>query len=148
MSLVTVRNGLVETLKDSGKWTAAEISTCDFGLMTTSACCIILQPGPGTQIEPLALMGGDMVRGSVVRWEIAGMLFVKDPGNPTCLLGALWTACDDILAAVHRDDTLNGAAQVSGVTAISRPSIDSFVSDGSTDWGYISFTVRAEDFLV
>jgi hypothetical protein len=148
MSLATIRNGLVETLKDSGKWSAAEISTCDFGLMTTSASCVILQPGPGTQIEPLSLMGGDNVRGLRVTWEMSGMVFVKDPGAPTCLLGSLWTACDDILGAVHRDDTLNGAAQVAMVSAISRPSLDSFVTDGSTDWGYIAFTVRAEEFLV
>ena len=148
MSLATVRNGLVTTIVGGGKWSSCEVSTCDFGLMTTSASCVILQPGPGTQIEPLTLMGGDAVRGLRVIWELSGMVFVKDPGAPTCLLGALWTACDDILEAVHRDDTLNGAAQVAMVSAISRPSPDSFVTDGSTDWGYISFTVRAEEFLV
>jgi len=148
MSLVLIRNGLVQTIKDAGHWNAAEISTCDFGIMNLSASCVVLQPGGGTQIEPLTLMGGDSVRGNRITWEIAGMVFVKDPGSPTCLLGSLWTACDDILASVHRDDTLNGAAQVAGITMISRPSMDSFVTDGNTDWGYIQFAVRAEEFLV
>ena len=148
MSMVAMRNGLVTTIVGGGKWSSCEVSACDFGIMNLSASCVVLQPGGGTQIEPLTLMGGDNVRGDRVVWEIAGMVFVKDPGNPTCLLGSLWTACDDIFASVHRDDTLNGAAQVAGITMISRPSMDSFVTDGNVDWGYIQFAVRAEEFLV
>jgi hypothetical protein len=147
MSLATIRNGLVATIIGGGKYSSCEVSTCDFGVMNLSASCVILQPGPGTMIEPLTMMGGDNVRGNRITWDIAGMVLVKDPGNPTCLLGALWTACDDIYNSVHRDDTLNGTAQVSSVVSISRPSMDSFITDGNVDWGYINFSVRAEEFL-
>jgi hypothetical protein len=68
---------------------------------------------------------------------------VKDKGDPRALLGDLWTMCDDIVDAIHADDTLNGAAMTSNITLLSRPSIDSFVNDGNTDWGYITFALEA-----
>jgi hypothetical protein len=147
MSLAAIRNGLVATIIGAGKWSASQVSTCDFGIMNLSASCVVLQPGAGTQIEPLTLMGGDNVRGNRIVWEIAGMVLVKDPGNPLSLLSSMWTACDDIYASVHADDTLGGAAQVAGIVNISRPSMDSFITDGNVDWGYINFAVRAEEFL-
>jgi len=146
MSLANIRDGLVATIIAGSKFLPSEVSASDFGIMTTSASCVVLAPGPGTMVEPLTLMGGDKVRGNRKTWEIAGMVIVKDPGNPTCLLGALWTACDDIYASVHRDDTLNGAAQAATVTRISRPSMDAFISDGNVDWGYINFSVTAEEW--
>ena len=145
MSLVSIRNGLVTTIQNYGKWTAAEISASDFGIMNTSASCVVLQPGAGTTIAPISI-GTHTIRSKTKTWSITGMVFVKDPGNAKTMLGNLWTACDDIYESVNSDDTLNGSCDAAMITAISRPSVDTFVTDGNIDWGYITFEVVAEEY--
>ena len=145
MSLQTIRDGLVTTIVGQGKWAASQISSCDFGLMDLSASCVILQPGPGTSITPIAL-GTNTVRDKAKNWDISGMVFVKDEGNPETLLSRMWIACDDIYDSVNADDTLNGTADAAMITRISRPSIDAFVTDGNTDWAFIEFSVAAVEY--
>jgi hypothetical protein len=147
MSLVAIRNGLVATIVDYGAWKSSEVSTCDFGIATLSGSCVVLQPGAGTVIEPITFMGADTVRGKKNIWEIAGIVMVKDPGDPTAFLGRLWTACDDIYASINSDDTLDGAAVAAMIRTISRPSIDAFIDAGGTVFGYITFTVKAEEIV-
>ena len=147
MSLVAIRNGLVATIVDYGAWTAAQVSTCDFGIATTSGSCVVLQPGAGTVIEPITFMGVDTVRGKRNIWEISGIVMVKDRGDPTAFLGALWTACDDIYASVNSDDTFDSTAIAGMIRTISRPSIDSFIDAGGVIFGFITFTVRAEEVV-
>ena len=147
MGIVAIRNGLVETIQNYGKWGASQISTCDFGIAESFASCVVLQPGPGSTFEPITFMGVDTVRAKRNIWEIAGVVLVKDPGNPTAFLGNLWTACDDIYNSVNADDTLNGAAMAAMVTAISRPSMDAFIDTGDNIFGFISFTVRAQEVI-
>jgi len=150
MSIQTVRNGLVATIQAYGKWSATEISACDFGICAFSGSAVILQPGPNTMITPIAYgtMGesSNPSRQKVVEYDIAGIVMVKDPGDPTAFLGSLWTAVDDIYNSVNSDDTLNGTACAANITNISRPSIDAFLNDGNTDYGFITFGVRAEVF--
>jgi hypothetical protein len=70
---------------------------------------------------------------------------VKDKGDPRALLGNLWQMCDDIYESIHSDTTLDGKAEASHITLMSRPSIDSFITDGEVDWGYITFAVEATE---
>jgi len=145
MSLAAIRNGLVETIQNYGRFSASQISTCDFGIAESCASCVVLQPGPGSVFEPITLMGGDSVRAKRNLWEISGVVMVKDPGDPRVLLGNLWTACDDIYNSVNADDTLGGAADAAMITSISRPSIDAFIDAGGVVLGFITFTVRAQE---
>jgi len=146
MSITSIRDGLIETIASYGKWTKDEISACDFGIANFSGSCVILQPGPGNVIEPRSYGGGSTCGAAREKnrvWDIAGVVMVKDPGDPTAFLGAMWTAVDDIFNSINHDDTLNGTAEVATLRTISRPSIDAFFTDGNVDWGYITFSVEA-----
>jgi hypothetical protein len=145
MSLAAIRNGLVETIQNYGKWSSSQVSTCDFGIAEACASCVVLQPGPGSVFEPITYMGGDSVRAKRNLWDISGVVMVKDPGDPTALLGNLWTACDDIYNSINSDDTLGGAADAAMVISISRPGIDAFIDSGNNVYGFITFTVRAQE---
>ena len=108
MSIVGMRNGLVTTFQTYGKFAASQVSASDFGIIEMSACAIVLQPGPNSVITPLLFQSVDS-RGKQIEWEIYGMGFVKDQGNPKALLGNLWVMVDDIYDSVNSDDTLNGS---------------------------------------
>ena len=148
MSLQNIRDGVLANLLASGKWDAGELSGCDFGITEFSASCVIIQPGPNTRFYPIAGLGRSTcgsTRAKRKEWTIAGIGMVKDKGKPQDLLGKLWQICDDIVDAIDADDTLEGNAMTSHITLLSRPSIDSFVSDGETDWGYITFALEATE---
>ena len=148
MTLQTIRDGLIATIVSQGKWNADQVSACDFGIATLSGSCVVLQPGPGSMVSPLAFgvsaCGGSRLKKKI--WDIAGMVLVKDPGTATDFLGKLWQACDDIYTSINADDTLNGAAQAANITMISRPSIDSFIAGEGADFGFITFGVIAEEY--
>lgn len=148
MSLAAMRDGVLSNLLASGKWDSTELSGCDFGVAEYSASCVIIQPGPNSRFYPVAGLGRSACGSTRIKrkeWSIAGIGMVKDPGDPRALLAGLWTIADDIEGAVHADDTLNGAAMAAHITLMSRPSIDAFVSDGNTDWGYITFAIEATE---
>jgi hypothetical protein len=146
MSLVAIRNGLVQTIVDHGKWAASQVSTCDFGVVEFSASAVVLAPGPATTIRPLEFRGSASARAKEIEWDIAGFVFVKDPGDATAFLANLWTACDDIFNSVNRDDSLSGAAQAAHIATISRPDPDLFYTLNGHDYGVIRFAVKATDW--
>ena len=78
-------------------------------------------------------------------WEVFGILMVKDPGDAVTFLAKLWTGVDDIFNSVNADDSLDNTCEEAYISEISRPSIDAFISDGSVDWGFITFNVRATE---
>ena len=143
MSYQGVRNGLVATIQGGGKWSASQISTCDFGIVEICASAIILTPGPNTTIRPAEFQSAASTRSKEIRWQIAGLIFVKDPGDPTAWLGNLWTAYDDIFTSVDRDDSLNGQAFEAHISTISRPDPDAFYRLNSVDYAVIKFSVEA-----
>jgi len=148
MSMSDIKDGLMAVLLDSGKWDAGEISSCDFGVTEFSASCVIIQPGPNSRFYVEAGLGRSACGSTRMKrreWTISGIGMVKDQGDPRALLGNLWTMCDDLYDAINADDTLNGKAMASHITLMSRPSIDSFVNDGNTDWGYITFALEATE---
>lgn len=148
MTLIGIRNGLIATVVAQGKWAASEISSCDFGIATLCASCVVLQPGPGTVITPTAI--GTAACGGTTRktkeWDITGMVLVKDPGDATTFLGELWTACDDIFTSIDADTTLDNSCDESYLSTISRPSLDAFIEGEGTDFGFITFNVRATEY--
>ena len=145
MSIIAIRNGLVATIQAHGKWAASEISTCDLGISELCASMVFLQPARAA-ISPLTMMAGDNVRQKMRTYSIFGLVLVKDQGDPTKLLENMWVATDDIFDSVNRDDTLSGAACAAYIAEISRPSIDSFLSNGAHDFGYLTFRVDAQIF--
>lgn len=148
MSLQNIRDGVIANLLASGKWDQSELSSCDFGITEFSASCVIIQPGPNTRFYPIAGLGRSTcgsTRTKRKEWTIAGIGMVKDQGDPRALLGDLWTMCDHLVDALDADDTLDGNAMASHITLLSRPSIDSFISDGETDWGFITFALEATE---
>ena len=147
MSYAGIRNGLVTTIQGGNKWAASQISTCDFGIVELSASAVVLAPGAGTTIRPLEFQGSASVRTKEVSWDIAGYVFVKDPGNSLDMLDRLWTAADDILTSVNRDDSLNGAAQAAHIRSISRPDPDTFYRLNDVDYGVIRFAVTATEWV-
>lgn len=151
MTIQTVRNGLIATIVAAGKWQPSEISACDFGVATFSGSSIVLQPGPNSRIRPIAdgsmTMSGCAARTKERTHDISGIVMVKDPGDPTLLLGLLWQAADDIFASVNLDDTLNNTCEAAYISSISRPSIDSFITSGDVDFGFITFSVAATEYV-
>ena len=145
MTIAAARDGLVTTIQNYGKWSASQISTCDFGIAEFCASSVILAPGGGTSIEPLTMMQAN-VRDKRVVWDMAGWVLVKDPGNPLAFLSRIWTAVDDIYGSVNSDDTLAGAVHAARVNRVSRPSMDTFIDMGGVDFAVIEFNVQAEEF--
>lgn len=143
MTIQTARNGLVATIQNFGKWSASQISTCDFGIAELSASTVVIQPGANSMMEPLSMRSSGSTTKKGVAWDMTGVVLVKDPGDPRVLLGSLWTAVDDIFDSVNSDDTFGGAVEEAHITGISRPGIDSFFTTGDVDFGYITFGVRA-----
>lgn len=143
MSLSALKDGALQTLVNGGHWTSTEVSGCDFGIATRSASAVILQPGPNSNFRRLSM--GDPTDKYQI-WNIAGIVMIKRPSDSTQLLNMVWQACDDIYDTFDGDDTLNGAACTALVTQISRPSIDSFISDGATDWAWVEFIIQAEEY--
>ena len=143
MTLSNIRTGLVTTIVDFGKWSGTEVSACDFGIMDSSASCVLLQPGPGTAIVA-ATYGTNTVRDKIRNWNIDGFVFIKDPGDATALRSNIWTAVDDIYNSVNSDDTLNGTSDGAMITTIGlRPEM---LTDGTIDWAVIEFGVIAQEY--
>ena len=148
MSLSEIKNGVMANLLASGHWDAGEISSCDFGITEFSASCVIIQPGPNSRFYVEGGLGRSTCGSTRIKrkeWTIVGIGMVKDRGDPRALLGDLWTMCDHIYDSIDADDTLDGKCMASNITLMSRPSIDSFVNDGNTDWGYITFAIEATE---
>jgi hypothetical protein len=147
MSISNIRDGVIATLVAGGKFSPCQVSACDFGITEFNSCAVIIQPGPNTRFYPMAGMGSTCGTSRTKRreWTIAGIGLVKDRGDAKLLLGDLWTLCDDLYDSLNSDDTLDGSALASHITLMSRPSIDSFVTDGEIDWGYITFALEATE---
>ena len=145
MGIVTIRNGAVATIQAGGKWAASEISTCDLGISELCASMVFLQP-QRVAVTPLTMMGASMSRQKMRVYSLFGLVLVKDQGDPTKLLENMWVATDDIYDSINADDTLNGTACAAHIAEISRPSIDSFLSNGAHDFGYLSFRIDATVF--
>ena len=147
MSLVGMRNGLVTTFQTYGKYSASQISACDFGVIEMSTCAIVLQPGPNSTVTPNVFQTTD-TRGKLIEWEIYGVGLVKETGGDSrTLLGNLWTMADDIFNSVNSDDTLNNSVMAAYVTTISRPSVDSFIETGGALLGFLTFVVRGTEMV-
>jgi hypothetical protein len=139
-------DGTVATIAAYGKWSGSQISTCDFGIATLTGSVVVLQPGPGTVVKPLTMFasGAAKSRAKRITWDIAGTVLVKDPGDPRAFLGNIWTGMSDIYNSINSDDTLNGTAAIAYMSRISRPT-GAFLSDGTTDWAFIEFNIKAEE---
>ena len=147
MSLIAMRNGLVTTFQTYGRFSASQISACDFGVIDLTTCAIVLQPGPNSTITPNVFQSVDS-RGKEIVWEIYGMGFVKETaGDSRTLLGNLWTLADDIFNSVNSDDSLNNSVLAAHVATISRPSVDSFIETGGGILGFLTFVVRGTEMV-
>ena len=150
MTLIAIRNGVLDVLVNSGKWTRAQVSACDFGIAEQSACSVILQPGADSRFELLdyggMAPGACGARDKIRSWRINGILLVKDRGDPKLLLGDLWTGADDLYTALSGDDTFNGSACAGQLETISRPAIDAFVESAGADYGFLTFSVLASEW--
>ena len=147
MSFVTARNGLVATIQAYGKFSASQISTCDFGIVELAASTVVIFPGPNTTITPLTFQSTASTRTKEVTYDIQGVVFVKDPGDPKAWLANLWTASDDIFNSVNLDDSLNGQIQAAHVTTRGRPDPDTFYRLNDIDYAGIRFSVRAVEWI-
>lgn len=145
-----MRDGLINVLADASMFSRDQISACDFGIAMHSTCSIIIQPGAGSNFEPLTFStfaaAACKNRQQMENWSITGIMLVKDTGNPENLLGDLWQGADDLFDAIDADNTLDGNACMSRITSISRPSIDAFVSQGDFDFGFLTFEVEAQNW--
>lgn len=144
MSLATIRNGVYGVLTACGPWQAAEVSACCYDVLeATSACAIVYLPGE-SQIEPLAA-GRNPARTYLRRWQIAGVLYVKDTGDPKRTLGNVWQGVDDLYTTFAKDDTLQGSSQGAHVTRITHAA-GAFVEAGGALWAQVRWTVEAQEF--
>jgi hypothetical protein len=144
MSASAIRNGIITTIVDYGAWSGEEVSSCDFGLMTFNASCVVLEPGPATLVTPISYGDGTR-RDKHIRHNIYGRVFIKDPGSATLFLSYLWKAHDDIFNSIHSDDTFNGSCQAGMLESIGVPT-DTFITDGNTDFRYVEFSIVAEEY--
>jgi len=143
MSLASIRNGLVTTLTACGPWIAAEISTCDFGILDhVSGCAIVLLPGE-SPIEPLSF-GGTPARGWRRLWGIKGEMYIKDTGNSASLLSSVWSGHDDLYNTLAKDDSFNDSCQMAALTRLSFAGVGPDVA--GQDWAVVRFEITAEEF--
>ena len=147
MSITAIRNGLFHLLTASGPYETRSVSACSFDPLeaTNAGCAIIFQPVGQSQIEPLA-MGGRNTRAYQRTWNIQGILYIRDVGNPHHLLGRIWQGYDDLYNTISKDDTLNGSCQEAHLTGITNRGMGTFIDIGGQVWKPIEFTVQAVEF--
>lgn len=137
-------------LVDASMYNEDQISACDFGIAAFATCSIIIQPGPNSNFRPLTFgTFADSACNAMQQfenWSITGILLVKDTGDSKKLLADLWIGADDLFDAIDADNTLNNSACMARITAISRPSIDAFVTQGDQDFGFLTFDVEAQNW--
>ncbi len=138
---LNIRAGLYSVLTACGPYSAGEVSTCDFGILSgVSGCAIIYMPG-STRINPQAF-GRNPARNDDRLWGIEGEIYVKDTGDPTGFIARCWQAPDDFFTTLNKDGTLAGAADDARITQMD------YVGEGRDTagqlFGVIRFTIVAE----
>ena len=145
MSLQAIRTGLMQTLTACGPWSTTEVSSCSFDpLEHVSACAIIIQPGPTSEIDPDRL-GSANRRNYLRRWNLTGTLYIRDTGDPVAVLSRTWQGHDDLFDTISKDDSLNGSACAARLLRINGMP-GQFVEAGGHLWKPVEFIIEAEEF--
>ena len=84
-------------------------------------------------------------RNETRHWRIGGTVWLRDTGQATKVLNGIWQAYDDIYNTLSKDDSLNGSAKASQVTAISNQ-FGQFMNQGGQLWKPVNFVVIADEF--
>jgi hypothetical protein len=143
MSLQAIRNGLAATLTACGPYAAAEISTCAFDVLESSAACAVtFFAGKNTSLEEMTFGRGAT---DIRHWSIEGSVWIKDTGNVENLLAATWQAHDDLYGTLKKDRTLNGAARNAHVTGMSYDPETAYDAAGAI-WQRIFWTLTADEY--
>jgi hypothetical protein len=145
MTIIAARNGLVATLSACGPWTAAEISTCDFGIMErVSACAIIITPTGESNIEPLTIGGKAVAFNDLPTWDLTGEVYVRFTGDSPAFLSKIWQAIDDVHKTVKKDRTLGGNVSHAWVTKFIYNVNEGYDMAGK-DYGVVRFKVEVTE---
>ena len=140
--IVVIRNGLVNHMATCGPWKAAEISSCDYGVMEhVAACGLMLRPSGESPVENLTK---GTAANYLVNWNIGGELWLRYTGDSPTFLAKIWQGMDDIVNTLAKDVTLGNSACYATLTNISY-NVNEGLELGGFDYGLIKFNIMAQD---
>jgi hypothetical protein len=139
LTILAAACALVDDLVDSGSFSAAQVSACDYGILTTMAatCGLVIQPGT-TTIEEHGFGSQEHF------WGIEVEAYLKDTGDPTVVLANTWHIHDAVIAIVSSGSTLNTPTRKALVTGAVKER-DLIASFGGNDFIPVSFTVQVRE---
>ena len=139
---LTIRNALVSHLSACGPYSAGEISTCDFGILSgVSGCAIVMMPGV-TNLELLTFRSGP--RNDFRHWGIDGEIYVKDTGDPTGFNARVWQAEDDFYTTINKDGTLGNTSDNTYLSRIGFVGFGELKDSAGQLFGIVRFSVIAD----
>ena len=142
-TLQQIRDALLEHLIAAGPYSRQEVSACSFDVMEgTSACAIVFLPGADTTREETGM--GATSGQDIMRWSIAGSIYIKDTGDSAALLSRVWQAHDDFIQTMATARTLGDLVMNCNVT---RMSFDprSYIEAGGAEWAEVRWSLSVED---
>ena len=140
-TLATLRAGIVSTMTACGPYDAAQVSTCDYGIIgQTSGCAIIVHYGPEENSEPQTFSGGGTTHVLLDTIQFTGECFIQYTGDDRKFLSDVYTARDDIKTTFKKDVKLQSSACLAWVSGF-RYNIDESYEMGGKDWGVLRFVL-------
>ena len=139
---LTIRNAFVSHLTTCGPYTAGEISTCDFGILSgVSGCAIVAMPGI-TTLEEMSFRSNP--RNDFRHWGIDGEIYVKDTGDPTGFNARIWQALDDFYTTINKDGTLGGTSDNARLTRLGFVGFGELKDTAGQMFGVVRFNIIAD----
>ena len=144
-TLATLKAGLYNTFTACGPYDAAQISTCDYGVIERSTgCALFFKPEEGS-FEPITFGNTNNVSTKYGTIRFEGECYIQFTGDVPVFLGSVWTAIDDLRTTIGKDDTLQSTACMAHLSEFEyRP--DEGYEMGGKDWGVVHFKVTIQDF--
>lgn len=142
--IATLRNGMFSTLTACGPYKAAQISTCDYGVVERSSGCALIFTFDEADFEPITYGANNQpTKFGVIRFN--GECYLQFTGDGQAFLGKVWTAIDDIRNTFHKDDSLQGSACMAWASRF-KYNPDEGYEMGGKDWGVVRFVLTIHDF--
>ena len=143
--IATIRTGIYNTMVTCGPYDAAQISTCDYGIIgQNSGCAVVVHYGPEENSEPQTFSGGGTTHVLLDTIQFTGECYIQYTGDDRKFLSDVYTARDDIKSTFKKDVKLQSSACLAWVSGFGY-NVDEGYEMGGKDWGVLRFVLTVMD---
>jgi len=136
-SIKTCASALIDDLVESGSFLRSQISACDYGVLGSATCSIVVQPLTSTT-SWATWNTLDFI------WGLRLECYIRDTNNPIEVLTMVWDMHDAILGAIMAGSNLNTLHRKARPVSFERPP-DTFAEYGGHDFVPVYITVAVEE---